>query len=459
MARLGWFIVLLAGSITAGAQSGDRAPVAAPKQEIAGEAQATRRELPRIGDTWTYRLTERTRDGKPRLQSSYVVKVTASSSTSIRDEVSSHGGRGIESTHSPGGHMVEQVVSVFSPYLVVFEDLKPGDRIWRVTEHDDWCFIWVHCSTVGRVEGRETVELAAGSFDTIKVSIEQTTSSRQAPPTMPGGGSRLLTIWYSPQAKRAVKVTSRASGGSARTTFHASFDLELLSYQLDRTPVVAPKGAVSSETRPGLVIGSKPDVQAAQTSAAKVLPRVGDTWTYRLAEQPHEVYQRWDNSYVVKIKASSSTSIVDEVSRDGARTTEWTHSPGRHMVEQVVSVFSPYLVVFENLNPGDRIWHATQHDDSCFTWLTCWTMGRVEGRETLTLPAGTFDTIKVTLEQNVQRRLIGTGHGGPITTRTLTIWYSPQAKRAVKVTSRKSLGLRTPFFASFDLELVSYQLQ
>jgi len=209
----------------------------------------------------------------------------------------------------------------------------------------------------------------------------------------------------------------------------------------DRTPVVAPKQENASE---------------AQTTATGSLPRIGDTWTYRLAQQPHEVYQRWDSSYVVKVKASSSTSVVDVVSRDGAAPTEWTHSPGRHMVEQVVSVFSPYLMVFEDLKPGDRIERVTEHDDYCEGWLHCSTTGRVEGRETLELAAGRFDTIKVTLDQNVQKRT----RGARLSTRTLTVWYSPQAKRAVKVTSRISHAIgSTPFHASFDLELLSYQLQ
>jgi hypothetical protein len=212
----------------------------------------------------------------------------------------------------------------------------------------------------------------------------------------------------------------------------------------DRTPVVAPKQEIAGE---------------AQATAARGLPRIGDTWTYRLTERT-----RWApperSSYVVKVKASSSTTVRDEVSRDSAPPVEKTHAPGRYMVEQVVSVFSPYLVVFEDLKPGDRIWHATEHDeDSCYGWLYCWTTGTVEGRETLELAAGSFDTIKVTIDQNVQRRYIGTGRGGPITTRTLTIWYSSQAKRAVKVTSRVSSGVRTPFFTTYELELVSYQLQ
>jgi hypothetical protein len=212
----------------------------------------------------------------------------------------------------------------------------------------------------------------------------------------------------------------------------------------DRTPVVAPRQDIAGD---------------AQATVTRGLPRIGDTWTYLLTKRTRGGTPLRQSSYVVKVKASSGTNVRDEVSHDGAAPVEWVHSPGRHMVEQVVTVFSPYLAVFEDLNPGDYIVHATQHEDSCFGWLYCWTWGRVEGRETLELAAGTFDTIKVTIDQSVQTRLVGTGHGGRISTRTLTIWYSPQAKRAVKVTSRVPRGVRNFFFDTYDLELVSYQLQ
>jgi hypothetical protein len=235
MARLGWFIVLLAGSITAGAQSGDRTPVVAPKQEIAGKAQAIAKgRLPRVGDAWTYALTLHRRDREP-VQAKVFIRVTASSPNEIVDEVSYiHPYRGsppTESKHSAGNYMVEQVVSLFSPYLVVFENLNPGDRIWRVTQNDDLCFGWLHCWGWGRVEGRETLELAAGSFDTIKVTIDQNVHVRGSSQHMSGFTTRTLTIWYSPQAKRAIKVTSRVSGRVSRP-FLGTYDLELVSYQL-----------------------------------------------------------------------------------------------------------------------------------------------------------------------------------------------------------------------------------
>ena len=43
--------------------------------------------------------------------------------------------------------------------------------------------------------------------------------------------------------------------------------------------------------------------------------------------------------------------------------------------------------------------------------------------------------------------------------RTITIWYAPAAKRAVKFVSRNSFGDVPPVETDFDLELVSYQLK
>jgi hypothetical protein len=406
--------------------------VAAPV--LAAPPQATvPTGFPQVGDTWTYRLTERPSRGKPPAESSYVVKVKATPGANVLDEVSRDGTAPVESEHAFGWHMVEQVVSVFSPYLVVFEDLKPGDRISDVTEHDDDCFGWLHCWTAGTVEGHETVELAAGSFDTIKVRLEQNVRKRTRGARL---STRTLTIWYSPQAKRAVKVTSRVSR-NLTTTFHASFDLELLSYHLtapqplDRTQVLAPKEAV----------GMRP-----QAAATRGFPQVGDTWTYRLTDR-RGGKPPVQSSYVVRVKATRGTKVLDELSRGGAAPVERTHTPGRYMVEEVARVFSPYLLVFEDLKPGDRIWRVAEHDGCS---VKCSTVGRVEGRETLRVAAGKFDAIKVRLEQI--RQIEGLPREPR---RILTIWYSPQTKRAVKFTTR-SFG---DDYEIFDVELSSYQLQ
>jgi len=225
----------LAMAIAASALAQPRPPVI-----NSGVQAAAPKSFPQVGDSWTYLLTTHRPNRTPE-KSSVLVRVTASSAEKIVDEVSRDGDEPYESVHSPGNAMVLQAVSVFSPYLAVFYDLQPGDPIQRVYEHDVSCHTWVDCVTHGRIEGRETLQLAAGSFDTIKVTLEQTISRRRgfAPRFTTAQDisynvltTRTLTIWYSPAAKRAVKVVSRISSPHRRMVFHASFDLELMSYQL-----------------------------------------------------------------------------------------------------------------------------------------------------------------------------------------------------------------------------------
>ncbi len=204
------------------------APTTSVIPTIAVTAATTR--FPRPGDSWTYQLIENRVGERPR-QSVYVVRIAAASEASILDQVSRDGAPPTEWAHSRGNYLAAQVVSVFSPYLVVFEDLTPGTAIRRIAQHDDSCFGIYRCSSEGKVVGGETVRLAGGSFDTTKVTVNQIWRG-----SMGGGaevGERILTIWYSPQIKRAVKVSSRVIRGSSRSLFHANFDLELMSYKLN----------------------------------------------------------------------------------------------------------------------------------------------------------------------------------------------------------------------------------
>jgi len=183
--------------------------------------------LPRPGDTWTYRLAERP-IGRAPAQSSYVVKVAASSAASIFDQASRDGGPPIDWTHHRGQYIGLQGVAIFSPYLAVFENPVPGTS----TSGIEGCFFRYQCVTRSMVVGWEAIQVPAGSFDALKVTVEQEWKLRPLPRAAHEEGVLRLTIWYSPQAKRAVKVSSRLSGQGGRPPFDADFDLELTSYQL-----------------------------------------------------------------------------------------------------------------------------------------------------------------------------------------------------------------------------------
>jgi hypothetical protein len=118
-------------------------------------------------------------------------------------------------------------------------------------------------------------------------------------------------------------------------------------------------------------------------------------------------------------------------------------------------VFSPYLAAFDSSFAGlatAKVQNLDSH--SCGPQWLCSTSARVAGREIVRVPAGEFEAIKLEVNQAWTPR--GTGHAYPSGARTLTIWYSPQTKRAVKFSSRGSAGAH--FKTDFDLDLEDYNL-
>jgi hypothetical protein len=207
------------------AQLASAAPVAV--------AAATTGRLPSKGDTWTYKLTEPKRTAGPK-ERSYSVTVQAASPWAILEEFNLEGTPPDGWVHSPGAYLVSAGVSILSPYLIAFQDLSPGRSLGRIEMLDPSCAkLYVSCNVDGKVVGRETLNLPAGRFDTIKVTAQHTWQ----PGTSSGFGSigigaREITLWYSPSAKRAVKITSRLLVANRGAPVDSDFDLELVSYTL-----------------------------------------------------------------------------------------------------------------------------------------------------------------------------------------------------------------------------------
>jgi len=216
----------------------NRLAALAPKPAAPAAAQAPAPQgpgserLPQAGDSWTYVLTEPKRVDGPK-QRSYTVKVVSASSTTIQEHYALTQGAAGEWTHAPGSYLLAQGPSLFSPYLAAFADLALGTRLGRIEIKDSHCNGSYACRVDGRVVAREPVRTAAGTFDAVKVVIQESWSPSAASGQMGAqlSGGRMLTVWYSPQAKRAVKYTSRATFGSL-PPIETDFDLELTSYQV-----------------------------------------------------------------------------------------------------------------------------------------------------------------------------------------------------------------------------------
>jgi hypothetical protein len=205
------------------------ASVAAPPGALASDTR-----FPRPGDTWTYRLHEPARTGGPK-QRDFVVRISAASSASVVEQVLIGNIASGEATHGPGRRVLPLEKSFFSPYLLVFnEDAGSLGNFGPLRIDDPVCAVNYHCEATGRVVAHERVTVPAGSFEAVRLEIQQnwqpaTTTNSLA--TAQERGGRLLTVWYAKDTKRAVKYRSRTTFGNL-PPMETDFDLELVSYKL-----------------------------------------------------------------------------------------------------------------------------------------------------------------------------------------------------------------------------------
>lgn len=189
-------------------------------------------------------------------------------------------------------------------------------------------------------------------------------------------------------------------------------------------------------------------------ASGRGLPLQGDSWTYRLTEP-----RAAPRNYHVKIAAASKDLVLEQYSIEQGPSGEWAHSAGSYVVGLGKSLFAPYLDAFASLTPSTPLGRVPIADRSCTGSYACDATARVVGRETVRVPAGTFETVKVVVEHTWQPAFVS-GHQSTSLqgARILTIWYAPAAKRAVKFSSRPDFGEVPPIDPHFDLELVSFKL-
>ena len=188
--------------------------------------------------------------------------------------------------------------------------------------------------------------------------------------------------------------------------------------------------------------------------------QAGDSWAYRLSYP--RLRGQWGQParppalHTITLTSLEGDSIVDRVSVDGKAPQTLTHGPQPTLLAQGASIFSPYL----QPTAAGRLGAIAISEPGCERTFACEAKGRIAGTETVKVPAGTFVATKVIIDQEWRPRSntnqqAARGNGG----RTLTVWYAPEIGRAVKYSSRLTVGEVTPMDANFDLELMSYQLK
>jgi hypothetical protein len=187
----------------------------------------------------------------------------------------------------------------------------------------------------------------------------------------------------------------------------------------------------------------------------------GDSWTYRFTPT-----RKWGSpmkreqpfTMTVTLSSAAADRIVDQASLENGPSRTSAHEPIRELLAQGASIFSPYLHLQQKLPASGRLGAITIND--CAGNYICEAKARVVGQEAVTVPAGKFTATKVIIDQEWRARAVS-GLATPQFSggRTLTVWYVPEIGRAVKYSSRATVGEVPPIDPNFDLDLISYQLK
>jgi hypothetical protein len=182
-----------------------------------------------------------------------------------------------------------------------------------------------------------------------------------------------------------------------------------------------------------------------------------DTWTYSRYSQATAAYHhndRWTVRYTVTAKASTNYLLAYSQTGEGGTTTQavqrWSLSTN-----------------FQNRASSDRAlqefeWYKWPLVEGK-TWKTAWFQpaiggngdwtARVIGWETITVPAGTFQAIRIELDNSCYV----TGVDGGVCGQQDRVWYAPEVKRHVKLERRSNRG---PYMGVNILEeLVEFRLK
>ena len=215
----------------------------------------------------------------------------------------------------------------------------------------------------------------------------------------------------------------------------------LRQYPSGRFAALAQTRLAAIDTPPAAV--ARPSTDAALAARPELLPRVGDTWRYRVQDQ-----FRLGDLYV--------TAKVDQVSADGVAET-WTTTADAKLRTTLASLapgfnalpgwtltppeFAPYLLASGPLRAGQALAAQQRRVDEVNVPLRV----TIDGEEDVAVAAGRFRATKLTLRGQAKNR------GGATVLAEQTVWYAPQARRIVKTTVSTRVGASLRESTTFEL--------
>jgi len=188
------------------------APITPPLTPPVATASALPATLPRVGDTWEYRMRSKWPTVPAR---TYTHRVTAVSASEVAQTISvspSPDGSNVQRVFKPDTRFVEWrgpgfYLLEFNPFLDAFGVLERPATVTELPAMPPENPMYGNWTSRARVRGTESVTVPAGTFKALKVDIDST----RAPIESAGGQSRepirtVLTLWYAPDVKRIVKM-------------------------------------------------------------------------------------------------------------------------------------------------------------------------------------------------------------------------------------------------------------
>jgi len=200
-------------------------------------------------------------------------------------------------------------------------------------------------------------------------------------------------------------------------------EFELESRVRRRLVIAGGLGALTAGVSPRLL---------AQQPAGRAVPSVGDTWRYQYRSDWRTVAPQTIEYAVAEV---SPTAIRDRMTvaglpgEDVKTFTSTIEEVSRALPGFVASEFSPYLQAFTSLAPGSSLPAPAMPRDAMFG-LPWSILVRVGAPERVTVPAGTFDAIRVDLKGSRPRYQLNTVAEPAYLYET--VWFAPGPKRVVK---------------------------
>lgn len=253
-------------------------------------------------------------------------------------------------------------------------------------------------------------------------------------------------------AERAATLTAERMSRDqvARQPQHDRSRAELDALAVEREKLLRERERLTAENEALRQKAARaPDTVALATPAgygpslAALLPRVGDSWTYRYSD----VYGK-SETYTVRVTAASANEVTDEA-RSGQARGVTTFEGSLVLIDRklgsiALREISPYLLSLGSLQERPE-WKTLNILEGSPPFSA-----KLAGQENIQVPAGSFAAHKVIIEGQQYRQRYNPGFGS--NPYVITAWYAPAARRLVKLNINGPTDKET-------IELLDFRLQ